>query len=97
MGLEVQENNIKSNIKLHILLIKGMRNNLPYQCKILMEWGDLTVYFGDTEEYYEGLHCIIEGNGLIIKNWLKKFDYFILGNGNPIMETFSKYTPSELL
>lgn len=52
-----------------------------------MDFGQLTVFFGDGKTA-NGLHCVVEDETDNIINWLKPFDSFIKGSGVPQFEEF---------
>ena len=75
-------------MKMHLLLTDDIKATTPDTVKVTKDcnWGMLLVRF-DHKDYY-GLHCFIEGEEADIVNWLKPFDGFVKGNGNPMSETF---------
>jgi len=75
-------------MKLHLLLTQELIQTKPDSSKIIQDFGDLVVRFGD-EETYKGLHCFVEDEIQNLINWLKPFDKVIIGNGNPMSETFT--------
>ena len=74
-------------MKLHLLLTPDIAKTKPETCKILTDFGQLTVRF-DSQLIKTGLHCIIEDTQENIINWLKPYDGFIKGNGIPHLEEF---------
>lgn len=75
-------------MQLHLLLTCDIDETRPQSCKIVMDFGQLLVKFGDTESR-TGLHCVVEDTQENIVNWLKPFDDFVKGNGTPQTEQFT--------
>jgi len=59
------------------------------------DFGQLTVVFGDNTRE-RGLHCFVEDTKENISKWLSPFEYVIIGDGNPMMESFSKEKVKEI-
>lgn len=76
-------------MKLHLLLTPDIAARKPETTKIIHEWGQLTVIFGnDPDNTKTGLHCIVEDTWENICSWLKQFDGFVKGSGIPQFEQF---------
>ena len=73
-------------MQIHLLLTPDIRATMPATTKITQDWGNLRVIF--PEKTYYGTHCFVEDTQENIFAWLRPFDFFIEGNGNPQMETF---------
>lgn len=78
-------------MKLHILLTDNVRKTMPKTTEVVRDYGMLTVIFDEGKTKAFGIHCIIEDTKENIIEWLKPFDGVILGNGNPMMESFKVY------
>ncbi len=74
-------------MQMHLLLTNDIKATMPSTCKITDSWGDLPVRF--ESETHIGLHCFVEDTAENLKNWLRPFDGFIVGNGSPMMEQFT--------
>ena len=88
--------------KLHILLTPEVQSKKPDSAEIIMEWGQLKVVFGgNLNDTQTGIHCFIEDTKENFIKWLGKFDGVVIGNGVPMMESFTvmhineKLTPEE--
>lgn len=76
-------------MQMHLLLTDDIRATMPPTTKITDSWGNLLVMFGgDLMKNKYGLHCFVEDTEENLTAWLKPFDGFVKGNGNPMMETF---------
>lgn len=71
---------------LHLLLTPEL-SPIPKTCKIVHDFGPLVVVFDGFDK--EGKHCVVEDTQENIITWLKPFDGFVKGNGNPMMESFT--------
>lgn len=80
-------------MKLHLLLTPEIDKTKPETCKIIADFGFLQVIFkglsGKDDHIESGTHCFIEDTEENIVKWLKPFDGFVKGNGNPMMESFT--------
>jgi hypothetical protein len=76
-------------MKLHLLLTNDIAQTRPETCKIILDFGQLVVRFDD-ETIRKGLHCVVEDTLENIVNWLKPYDSFIQGDGDPCCELFSR-------
>ena len=74
-------------MQLHLLLTSDIAETKPESCKIIHDFGNLTVFFEDNKTEY-GLHCIVEDTKENIINWLKPFDRIVKGSGTPMFEQF---------
>jgi hypothetical protein len=86
--------NVSTNLMLgHLLLTTEQQRTRPANVKIMQSWGELTIIFdgenGEPGKAVHGLHCFIEGYQEDIISWLKPYDAVYVGNGSPMMETFS--------
>jgi hypothetical protein len=72
---------------LHLLLTDDISKTKPETCKVIMNFGTLSVFFAD--EIRTGLNCIVEDTDENIVNWLKPYDGFVKGVGSPMLERFS--------
>ena len=70
-----------------MLLTAEVGPTKPDDVKIVQNYGDLVVHFGDRIE--RGLHIVVEGKRESIAKWLGKYDYFIKGSGIPMFEQFT--------
>ena len=73
-------------MRLHILLTDDIKSVMPDTCKIVVDFGIITVVFEKMKKF--GNNCIVEDTEENIVNWLKPFDGFVLGSGNPQLESF---------
>lgn len=68
---------------------------LPELVDYKHDFGMLLVKFDDHDRH--GRHCVIEGPGDAIVEWLMPFDGIAIGNGSPQMESFTiKHVKREL-
>lgn len=74
-------------MRLHLLITKEMMDTKPRTTEIDHEWGELSVVFGDRT--VTGLHCFVSDTQNNLTNWLKPFDGVPVGNGSPMMESFT--------
>ena len=64
----------------------------PKTTKITNDWGQLTIILNnDYENQLRGLHCFVSDSEENILNWLSQFNEVPVGNGSPMMESFSFY------
>ncbi len=75
-------------MQLHLLLTTDIAQTMPESCKVVHDFGTLTVIFADKTRK-TGLHCVVEDTEENIIKWLKPFDGFIKGNGSPQLEQFT--------
>lgn len=75
-------------MKLHLLLTDDIAQTKPETCKIVMDFGQLMVRFGD-DSTRTGLHCVVEDTEENIVEWLRPFDGFVKGSGTPQFEQFT--------
>lgn len=77
-------------MQLHLLLTNDIYPSKPDTCKIIMDFGRLTVIFdNDLNDRAKGLHCVVEDTTENMIKWLSPFDGIVVGNGNPMMEKFT--------
>lgn len=75
-------------MKLQLLLSKDMQETMPKTCKIILNFGEISVVFEEDKIVIEGLHCVVEDTQENIVKWLKPFDGVAVGNGIPQLEQF---------
>lgn len=74
----------------HLLLPPDVLAKKPETTKIIMEFGQLTVVFGNNiNNTRRGLHCIVADKRENIIDWLSQFDEIVLGSGTPQFESFT--------
>lgn len=74
-------------MKLHLLLTNDIAKTKPESCNIINDYGYLKVKLNDGGEAF-GLHCVVEDTTENIADWLRPFDGFLVGDGNPQLEQF---------
>ena len=81
-------------MRVHLLMTPEIGCKKPSTAKILHDFGQLEVMFGDAlnpspEDFsLKGLHCVVEDSQKNLISWLKQFDGIPIGNGSPFMEQF---------
>ncbi len=80
-------------MKLHLLLTPDIAATRPESVKVIADWGDLIIVHQPEEQvptkmHCQGRHCFVEGSEQDIVTWLKPFDGFWQGDGNPMAESF---------
>lgn len=79
---------------LHILVTPNIIASKPENISVFQDYGHLQVIFEDEEtgeiETERGYHQILDGEPKSFTDWLKDFEYVVIGNGVPMMESFTK-------